>query len=185
MIQFPCTSLFDAKIPVLEDHEEEILFFHPIWKGIKCNQLGVVYFDEEKYSSIGLFPNITYRTLKSPHTVLGTKEVVVYECYYGGDFKRKQFYHVNGNPYDFTPDNLIPTNDYKHPRREEAKENKKRFLEKTLHHLVRLEEKFNKEGISNQELHDFLMLPLWIRNARRIFRDGKIRYNKVKNNKLN
>lgn len=180
MIQFPCTSLFDAKIPVLEADEEEVFFPHPKWEGIKCNQLGVVYFDEERYSSIGLFPNITYRTLKSPHIVLGTKEVVVYECYYGGDFKRRQFYHVNGNLYDFTPDNLIPTNDYKHPRHEEAKENKKAFIKRTMEHLVRLEQRFSKEGIEKEDVYNLLMLPLWIRNARKIYVDGRIKYNKEK-----
>lgn len=180
MIQFPCTSLFDAKIPILENHEEEVFFFHPKWEGIKCNQLGVVYFDEDVYAVLNCSPSAIFRTILRPHVVLGTKEIITYECYYGGDWKGKQFYHINGNPYDFSPDNLIPTNNHNHPRHEEAKENKKKFLEKTLHHLVRLEEKFNKEGISNQELYKFLMLPLWIINARKTFRDGKIRYNKVK-----
>jgi len=185
MIQFPCTNLFDARIPILEEDEEEMFFVHHKWPGIKCNQLGAIYFDEEIYSMQATYPSPSFRTLKSPHAVLGTKEVVVYECYYGGDWKGKQFYHINGNPYDFTPDNLIPSFDHSHPRREEAKENKNRFIRDTLRRLVELEDRFTGEGISKYELYDFLTLPLWLRNARKIYKEaplqpGELIYSNVK-----
>ena len=180
MIIHPASHFFEALPPQLEPHEEEIIYPHPTWPGVSCNQLGIVYIDDEIYTSLHYFNSPFFRSIKAPHFNLGAKPVVVYECYHGTRIKGKMIYHINGNVYDYRKENLLVCGDLKNPLTKVAKENKSSFILKSVQHLVKLENKFIKEGISNQELHETLMLPPWLIAARKKYKDGALVFKKEK-----
>lgn len=153
---------------MLEDDEEEVFFQHPVYE-IKCNQLGVLYYDEEVYASYDKGGSSVVRkieTATTPRIVLGTKQRVIWECYMGRIFISPHFVYVNGNPLDTRFDNMKIVTDL--PRKEWAKyqETKRKFIKASVLHLLEMEVRMQKMGLTKEELHSFLLLPNWLVAAR-------------------
>jgi len=106
MIYFPCTHLFDAMCPQLEDHEIDIWYQHPLYD-LSCNTLGIIDFgDSLAWTSSP--ENIWIRPIdgKERHS-LGSREKIVMECYTATLLPNHQFFHIDNNPYNLTQENLV------------------------------------------------------------------------------
>lgn len=172
MIQFPTTNLFDAKLPIFEDGEEEIFYQHPEFD-IKCNQLGALYLDEDVYYVVYSRYGIYVRSRENQNGKikfrdnLGMKQKIVWECYAGRRLNSgKQFYHVNGNVLDFSYGNLAPAASSDPKAAAAMVGKKKRFIQTSVDRLLELELKYQERGIPKDELHELLQLPQWLISAR-------------------
>lgn len=172
MIQFPCTNFFDAKPPILEDHEEEVFYKHPL-HDIKCNQLGALFVNEEKYYVVYTVHGTYLRIREESGDLkfrdnIGMKQRVVWECYNSTVLNSgRQIYHVNGNVLDFSFGNLVPTG---HRRNKEAQailSTRRRFIKTSVETLLELEAKYEKRGMEKEQLYELLMLPHWLLTARK------------------
>ena len=172
MIQFPCTNLFDAKLPIFEDGEEEIFYQHPVYD-IKCNQLGSLYLNEDKYYVVYSVYGIYIRVREEDGKLkfkdnIGMKQKIVWECYNSIHLTSgKQFYHVNGNILDFSHGNLVPTSYLEEKLMAPIISKKKKFIKSSVEKLLELENKYKERGIEKDELYELLMLPMWLINARK------------------
>ena len=174
MIIYPAKNLFQAKFPTLEDHEEEIFYQHPT-EDIKCNQLGVLYYDEDRYSTYPTASGATVREHqkfnKEGARSVGSKIKIIWECYHQeilGIGAHCLF--LNANPLDRTKENILMISKIDPATKKEASRAKAKFISNTVDHLITLERKFEKEGISNQQLHKLLQIPNWLTCARRKYK---------------
>jgi len=168
MLVYPARHLFEAKFPQLEDHEEEVFFQHPV-HAIKCNQIGILYFDENIYTfyeKSGFSVVRKIETATTPRVTLGTKQRVIWECYMGRIVVSPHFLYANGNPLDLRFDNMKVVTDL--PRKEWAvyQETRRKFIKASVDHLMKLEVRMEKMGMSKDELYTFLLLPNWLMAAR-------------------
>ena len=172
MIRFSCTSLFDAKSPMLEEDEKEVFYQHPVYD-IKCNQLGALYLNDDKYylvqSALGTYVRIKEANADSNfRDNIGMKQKMVWECYNNIHLTSgKQFYHVNGNILDFSYDNLIPTGYLEEKLMAPIISRKKKFVKSSVERLLELEVKYEKRGIEKEQLYELLQLPPWLIKERK------------------
>lgn len=159
--------LFEATSPVLEDHESEIHYQHPT-EDIYCNQLGIVFYNEEKYRLLVSNAGIAVKTRENVN--VGSKNRIVWECYrnqiYSGAGS-PHYFHMNGNVYDFTPDNLKISTELTTRERAAASAARSAFIKESVKYLKALEKKFEKRGIEIHNLYETLNLPTWLINARK------------------
>lgn len=167
MIQFPCTNYFDAKFPILEDGEEEVFYQHPLFD-IKCNQLGALYLNEDKYYAVYAAAGTYIRSKLDDgnlkfHDNLGTKQKIVWECYNGIRLRTgKHFHQINSNPLDFSLNNIIPTGSQDRKLVESITATRKKFIRKSVERLLELEDKYEKRGMQKEDLYQILHLPPWL-----------------------
>jgi len=173
MIQFPAKHLFEARVPILEEGEEEMFYQHPL-HNFKCNQLGALFIEDERYQLCYSTGGTYIRTKRRVDGVwrfmdnIGQKQRLVWECYEGRLLESgKQFLFVNGNPLDFSYGNLVLTTSKKDDFMVEVLNRKKRFVWESIEHLKKLEVKYEKKGVEKQDLYDLLMLPIWLKAARK------------------
>lgn len=161
---FPIVNhFFDAKFPVLEDHEEEILFPHPTWPGVQANQLGAIYFDEDLYTVV-IDPREQFRLRRKGESnvyCLGLREKVAMECYTGRSFKGYNFFHIDGNPLNTTFENLVFFVN-KGKGIDEYQSRKKAFIRRTLDYMKTREPLIKKRGIEPIDYWSAMNLPDWI-----------------------
>lgn len=162
MIFYKAEHFFEAKYPTLEEHEVEIWYSHPKWD-IKCNQLGVLDFNEEiltfTYTSRDQYK---IRRKGEVNTyVLGSKERIVMECYTGQDCKGFNFFHVDANPLNLTFENLVFFRN-KAPGIDYYKRQKKEFIQRTLDYMKSREPLVQKRGISPEDYWTAMELPDWL-----------------------
>lgn len=162
---------FECKYPELQPDEEEIFFQHPV-EEICCNQLGALYYDEVRYISYDMRTGTIVREHGSYNgvgtRVVGTKQKIIWECFRNEILRSGcHFLYVNGNPLDVSINNLIAVYDIDKKEKQELLKVKQRFIENSVHHLVKLEEKYKKRGIDPDELHELLQLPSWLMTGRR------------------
>jgi hypothetical protein len=185
MIIYPAKNLFQAKFPTIEDHEEEIFFQHPK-EDIKCNQLGVLYYDEDRYSTYPTASGATVREHQKFNKVaarsVGSKTKIVWECYHQEILEiGAHCLFLNANPLDMTKENIIMLSKTDPATKKEASKAKAKFISNSIDHLIGLERKFEKEGISNQQLHKLLQIPNWLACARKKHKGPEIKA-RIKNN---
>lgn len=172
MIHFPCTSYFDALSPILSPEEDEVIFQHPTYD-IRCNQLGALYINEEKYYAVYSIHGTYIRSREDSGDLkfrdnLGMKQKIVWECYNNTHLTSgKQFYHINGNVLDFSYNNLIPTGSGDSKTMTSILSKRRRFIKASVDRLKELELKYEERGVEKQELYEVLMLPMWLINARK------------------
>ena len=169
MIKFPAAHLFEAKAPMLEDGEEEILYVHPTGE-YSCNQLGVLYYDEEKYSLLENINGSYMRTNDKRNISKGTKLKLVYECYKNILFEGRNsphIYQANANIYDFTEENLILSASITRQEQVALHAVKKEFINKSLERLIQIENRWSLLGVSKEELWTMLVIPYWLIGARK------------------
>lgn len=156
---------------MLEDHEEEIFFEHPT-EDIRCNQLGVLYFDEDRYVSYTMTTGSIVREHESYNglriRMVGSKHKIAWECFHGEILDSgTHFMFRNANSLDTTKDNLLPLTRVDKSIKAEASATKSKFFKASLEHLIKLEEKHKERGIESAELHKLLQLPTWLTGARK------------------
>jgi hypothetical protein len=162
------TNLFDALSPMLEDHEEELFFQHPTLD-IKCNQLGAVYYNEDKYMYLHNKQGGSFMETKSRRN-LGSKVRVVWECYRGQTHSGSgspHFFFANGNILDYRPENVFLSNDLLPKEKAQMAREKAKFILSSVQKLMELEIKYEKVGIKKEELHTAMLIPVWLVNARK------------------
>jgi len=164
MIVHPVRHWFEAKFPSLEDHEEEIFYQHP-QHDIKVNQLGVLYCDNDKY---GVYDNVDNSMVREQSTrrSLGTKTRIIWECYTGQSIFTPHFFYVNGNPLDTRFENMVLSGPLSATARQPYLRTKSRFIQASVEHLIKLEDRMEKVGVDREQLYDMLLLPQWIKGAR-------------------
>ena len=166
MKEFKFTNFFDAMSPILEDHEEEILYKHPVHE-IECNQLGILYFDEDVYT-YKQGRNGIYLQDKGKKTV-GSKGILIWECYRGitcDSVWSPYVYHLNGNLMDYTPDNIMIAKEIPPDFKQTALKNRNTFVINSVKRLMQLEQKYLPRGIEKKELNAMFSVPGWLALAR-------------------
>ena len=170
MIKFPARHVFEAKIPMLEDHEEEIIYTHPTKEGITCNQLGVLYFDESRYVLIENTNGSFLKANDKTNTSHGTKIRLVWECYRGDVYELSHsphIYQINANIYDYTQENLLLAKEADKQTQGILNLRKKSFVNESILHLMKIEKRWAPHGFSPEELWTLMDLPFWLVGARR------------------
>lgn len=164
MIVHPAEHLFQAKFPTLEPHEEEVFFHHPE-EEIYCNQLGVLYFEPGTYVIYEKNDSSMVRRIGTKKTS-GSKMRIIWECYTGQKTTNPHFLYVNGNPLDTRFENLRKTSELSKTEWEILQKTKKRFIQKSVDYLLKLEARADKIGMDKEGLYKILMLPYWLISAR-------------------
>ena len=164
MIVHPARHLFEAKFPTLEDDDDEVFFKHPV-HAIKCNQLGILYYDESIYAVYEKQDTAMVRHTATRKNC-GSKIRIIWECYSGEVAFGLHFLFVNGNPLDLRRENIRKSNTLTSKEREELLVVKRRFVKKSVEHLIMIEERAERLGMDITELHRFLLLPHWLQVAR-------------------
>jgi len=179
MIVYPAEHLFQAKYPVLEPHEEEIFYHHPV-EEIYCNQLGVLYYDEGVYSIYDKNESKQIRQQKTGRNI-GSKMRVIWECYVGQIVSCPHFLYVNGNPLDTRFENIRKTSELSPKGKEwaELQKTKKKFIQKTVEYLLKLEARAEKVGMDKEQLYQVLMLPSWIIIPRKKLGEAPVKITRV------
>ncbi len=147
MIIHKCTSLQDARLPQLEEDEEEVYFRHPIHP-LKVNQLGAMYFDEGynemEHSQSGGYlytPGINGQKI----SYIGAKPKIVWECYTGESDVKHKFWFADGNQLNLTKANLIPK--FPGDKNKELQEIEDVFIIKTMQWMEKCEKWCDRKGI--------------------------------------
>jgi len=162
---------FECMYPTLGEDEEEIFYQHPT-EGIKCNQLGILFYDEERYVSYDMTTGSVVREFGAYNgdkiRVIGSKTKIIWECYHGKHLESGcHFLYLNGNPLDSTKENLLAVSKIDPITKAIATEVKLKFIRNTVEHLVKLEAKYDKRGIGKEALHKLLHIPNWLVGARK------------------
>lgn len=174
MIRHSSNHWFECLYPTLEPGEEEIFYQHPT-EGFKCNQLGVLYYDEARYVVYDLLRASVVRELAvwngDKMRALGSKFKIVWECYHGEIIEgRSHFTLANNNPLDLTRENLLLTTNVDKKDRLRMAAKKSRFVKASAEYLVGIEPKYEKRGMDNQQLYKSLLLPNWLITARKKYK---------------
>ena len=162
---------FECMHPRLGMLEEEIFYQHPI-EDIKCNQIGMLYYDEERYVAYEMRTGSVVREFEAWNgkgvRVIGSKLKVIWECYHNQKLEAgAHFLFTNGNPLDLTMKNILAINKIDPDTKQQASKTKVRFIQNSVEHLVKLEAKYEKRGIEQKQLHDLLQIPNWLSGARK------------------
>jgi len=165
MIVYPAKHFFESKFPMLEDHEEEIFFHHPLYD-IKCNQIGVLYYDDEEFV---LWQNCKGNTMqnKKINRQIGSKTKIAWECYHGEILTGTHFLYANGNILDLRKENLLFQSNLSKQEQLRLAKIKKNYQIASALYLKTIETRVEKWGISKEELYDFLTIPSWLKGARK------------------
>lgn len=159
MIIPKCTHFFNATYPVLEDHEEEIWYNH-FQLPLKCNQLGLLIFDDDF--------DVQYNSIKGDYSVktgtskrsLGTRQKLVWECYYGIACVGSMVMFKDANPFNLTQENLWRVESGSTFKRYNAIKNE--FTQKTFEYLSEKAKKYEERGVDIKDYIEILALPLWL-----------------------
>lgn len=170
MIVYPAKHLFEAKFPSLEDDEEELFYQHPVYN-LKVNQLGVIYCDEIEYAIYDKGDTSVVRDQKTRKSC-GSKLRVIWECYTGEIIHSPHFLFVNANPLDTRKENLILSRQMGEKEKAPYLKKKKKFVEATVDHLMKMEARMEKRGIDRKQLYEMLILPYWAISARQRKEEG-------------
>ena len=177
MIVHPAKHLFEAKFPTLEDHEEEIFFPHPK-HDIKVNQLGVIYCDNDKYGIYDKRDTSMVREQITRNSV-GTKTRIIWECYTGEIVNTPHFFFVNANPLDTRFENMVLSGPLSAKERAPYLRTKSCFIQASVEHLMKIEDRMEKEGVGKAQLYDMLLLPQWLKSARAKYLPPRPKHQKV------
>lgn len=92
--------------PQLEDHEVDVWYPHPVYD-LSCNLLGIIVFgDDVRWTSTA--DTIWITPTETGHRInLGQREKIVMECYTKTLIPNCVFFHIDGNPYNLTQENLV------------------------------------------------------------------------------
>jgi hypothetical protein len=156
---------FEAKCPVLEEHEEDYWFRHPVYP-LKCNTLGIIVIDED--IDWVFTDKHGYKIRKSmkhgssvAYTSIGHSIRLAYECYTGLVTKHKKFILLDNNPYNLTFENIFAyvgnTKESKQIFRQ-----RREFIELTLQYMFSKKPMLDKKGISLSKYWDVAVLPQWL-----------------------
>lgn len=165
MIIYKAKHWFEAMFPMLEDGEKEIFYQHPE-HDIKVNQLGVIYCDNDKY---GIYDKVDTSMVRSQITrrSLGTKTRIIWECYTGELVFTPHFFFVNANPLDTRKENMVLSGPLSTKDRQPYLRTRARFTQASVEHLMKIEDRMEKVGVDKAQLYDLLLLPQWLRSARK------------------
>ena len=170
---FPHTNYFDCLSPMLEDHEEEVLFKHP-QHDFYCNQVGALYFPDKLKAQTrqsGQWKIMDEQNIF--YIVLGIKERIVRECYDGFSYKGYSFYHKDGNPYNLTSENVIALSK---GDKDNSKFRKQRryFIMETLNYMNSREPYIVKRGLDPMDYWETMQLPKWVMQEYRLYKGKPI-----------
>ena len=162
---------FECLYPMLAEDEEEVFYQHPT-EGIKCNQLGILFYDEDRYVAYDMVTGSVVREFGSYNgdkiRIVGAKPKIIWECYHQEKLgSGSHFLFLNGNPLDLTKENLLTVSKTDPITKAFATEARRRFIYNSVEHLVKLEAKYDKRGIDKDTLHKLLSLPNWLVGARK------------------
>jgi len=167
-------SFFTAGLPVLPDGEQELFFYHPTYPDIYCNQIGVLYYPEDKYV-MSENRTIQYLIFKGTRARIAKRDIVIYQCYTGRVEKFSKMLFRNGNVNDFSIENMITSRDCDKAEKKIIEEGMRNFIAETGMDLSILEKVWlTNYGVAPTELHDRLLLPQWVRNLSFIYFKEKL-----------
>ena len=160
-------NYFEQVLPSLEADEEEVWFTHP-FENVKCNQLGILAFDEEEYLMVDLAHKSCY-IRKRNHLgkfviSIGTKSNVVWECYHQIKSKSR-ILHINHNENDYTFDNLYSTAEEIQYERVSRNKEKREWEKRSAKVLLEKETAMAKKGLTKETYRALLMIPKWLSEA--------------------
>ena len=173
MRYFPHTNYFDCLSPMLEDHEEEIMYKHPLYD-VYCNQLGSLYFPDELKAQTRESGQWKIQDTKTKmYVVLGFKERIVRECYDGISYRGYSFYPEDGNPLNLTKDNLVALS---RGDKNNSKYRKLRryFILETIKYMNSREPYILKRGLDPIDYWEIMQLPKWVMQEYRLYKGKPI-----------
>jgi hypothetical protein len=151
--------IFQKCFPQLEKGEEEIFYPHPEWD-IKVNQIGVVYPGESMtyYSYSALSDKVNINDLKTVKTS-SPKNKIIAQCYAGSMDVPFTIRPLDGNPYNYTKENLL----WNEKHKKEASEKYKAFKYNTLEYMLKKDEELKARGLFPGMYWALQKLPYYIR----------------------
>lgn len=160
-------NYFEQVLPSLEADEEEVWFTHP-FENVKCNQLGILAFDEEEYLMVDLAHKSCY-IRKRNHLgkfviSIGTKSNVVWECYHQIKSKSR-ILHINHNEEDYTFDNLYSTAEESQYEKVVRNKEKREWETRSAKVLLEKELEMAAKGLDKETYRNLLNIPSWLRSA--------------------
>jgi hypothetical protein len=160
-------TYFEQVLPSLEADEEEVWFTHP-FENVKCNQLGVLDFDEEEYIMVDLVHKSCYirkRNALGKFVIsIGTKSNVVWECYHQTK-STSRILHANHNENDYTFDNLHSTADETQYERVSRNKSKREWERLSAERLLEKEAVMAAKGLSKETYRALMTIPKWLSDA--------------------
>ena len=165
MIKKNPAHYFECVLPRLEDDEEEIWFPHPVLD-VKCNQLGILVFDEVEFSLLESHNKTSYLRqidLKTNKYIVsaGTKANLAWECYHQR-VTNSRIIHKNHNEWDFTMPNLYsPAEETPYEKVLRYKQ-KREWETRSAEVLLEKETSMAAKGLDKDTYRAFLMLPSWL-----------------------
>jgi len=176
----PLKTIFDAKFPTLEEHEEEIFYRHPVFP-FCVNQIGIFYFDDDDAEARWVTINKVwgvwrYREIgqtKKGYKNGGTRLKLAYECFTGIYHEdTKQYLPLDGNPYNLTFENIIPVAEDK-KKTTEARKVKLKIYAETAKYMLEKDKK--SKGTEKQKEERWQQIvPLSYFNAYKIAKKKSI-----------
>jgi hypothetical protein len=167
-------SFFTAGLPTLLDEVPERFFYHPTYPDIYCNQLGMLYYPEDKYV-MSENRTIQYLIFKGTRARVAKRDVTIYQCFTGRVEKFSKMLFRNGNVNDFSIGNMITSRDSDKAEKKIIERTMQDFIAETIIDLYVLEKVWQTNyNTPPTELHDRLMLPTWVRNLSSIYVKEKV-----------
>lgn len=153
---------FEATYPVLEEGEEIIWYRHPEHP-LSCNQLGMVFFDDDIVWCFGRRNQYRYNVKGNPKFfILGSEERVICECLTGISYKGKAFLYKDGNPYNKTLENLLPYKSINTDELKDANNRWREFVNASVDYMNSRKPLIEKRGIDPAEYWSLMELPDWL-----------------------
>jgi hypothetical protein len=97
---------------------------------------------------------------------VGTKTRIIWECYTGEIVNTPHFFFVNANPLDTRFENMVLSGPLSVKERAPYLRTKNRFIQASVEHLMKIEDRMEKVGVGKAQLYDMLLLPQWLKGAR-------------------
>ena len=156
---------FQAKCPILEEHEEDQWFRHPHFS-LQCNKLGIVVFDDDMDFSFMKDRN-TWRVKfmkdgKRYFDNIGNAYKIIWECWTGMTNKYNHFYFLDGNPMNIFYGNLQPSHMLTKYELDNAKKMSIKFIENSVKYMCSRVNILEKRGIKPNDYFEIMALPPWL-----------------------
>jgi hypothetical protein len=156
---------FQAKCPILEEHEEDQWFRHPHYS-LQCNKLGIIVFDDDiDFTYVREKNTWRVKFIRNGKTLfdnIGNAYKIMWECWTGITQKYCHFFFLDGNPMNICYENLQPSYMLTKHELDNAKKMSIKFVENSVKYMCSRKEILEKKGIKPDDYFEIMNLPPWL-----------------------